>query len=182
MEKITCNVLYNAKVQIKMENVKGFKYDKLSGKVKSMTSFQDYTDLGMFTYKKDAFLAIEVYKKILEVAELNDVKPCEEYMIDRNIFPEKEMADVKYYNNVLEFVKDNLMIAKCQKKIGKDKVNKILVDLGVKMDENQERIVERMVSDYIYQSRMGEIENASPKTIVDYKENIKFLKDLSNAK
>lgn len=181
MEKISCNVLHSAKVKVEMQNVKVFENSRRRGIVEDGNSFKDYTDLGLFTYKKDAFLAIEVYKKILAVAELDGVKPCEEYEIDRKLFPEKEM-NIKYYNSVQEFVKDNLMIAKCQKKIGKNKVNKILVDLGVKMSSQQERIVERMISDYVYQLKIGEIENSNPKTNVEYQENIKFLQDLSNGK
>ncbi len=181
MEKISCVALYNASIMIEMPNVEVSKYSKLSGKVETSNSFKEYADLGMFTYKKDAFLAIEVYKKILEAAEMDNIKPCEESKIDRKIFPEKEMS-ARYYNNIAEFVKDNLMIAKCKKIIGDDKVNKILVDLGAKMNPQQERIVERMISDYICQSEDKNIKHANPKAIVNYKENVKFLEDLQSGK
>ena len=179
MEKIECVVLYDAKPMITMTGAT--KYTKVDGNIIKSDCFSDYADLGLFTSKIDAFTAIEVYKKVLKVAKIDGVKPTEEYSITRKIFPEDEMSE-HYYNNVQEFINDNLMIAKCKKQIGKDKFNKILVDLGVKMNDQQDRILERMVSDYVLQSKKLEDNNIERQTVEDYKNNIKFLQDLRAGK
>ena len=182
MEKIECVVLYNAKPLLTTTGGV-IKYTKVDGKIIRSDNFSEYADIGMFTRKIDAFSAIEVYKKVLEVAKIDAVKPTDAYKIDKKIFPEEEMPEY-YYNNVQEFIDDNLMLAKCKEKIGKDKFNKILVSLGVKMDEQHEKIIERMISENVVTKKLEESKGTGIGKInaAECKDNIKVLTDILGGK
>ena len=161
MEKVTCVALYNARIKVKSAD----------------ESKKGYIDLGLFTLKKDAFLAIEAYKQIVSASKLDDVVPCEQYSIGRKLVPEAEM-NVKYYNNVQEFIKDKSLLVECEKKIGKDRINKILVDIGIKMDPAHERIIGAITSRLVVDAKLAEGTIEYP----GIKEGIKTLDALLNGK
>ena len=183
MEKVTCNVLYRAKIMSHFSNEVVYERDKITGEMNKKNDFHTYSDLGLFTSKIDAFAAIEAYRKIVNEAQLTNFAVEEGQSIEKEIIPETKMKDIWYYNNVQEFVSDNLMIENCRKKIGKDAINKILVDLGLKITPDQEKIIGRMVSDYVLKKRKEELtDNQYNKQITNCQENIDFLNGLKNGK
>jgi hypothetical protein len=183
MEKITCNVFYSAKVMSHFPNAVIYKHNEITGDMERNNGFQDYSELGLFTYKKDAFMAIEAYRKIVNAAKLKSIAIDEDYSIEKEIIPENEMENVGYYNNVQEFINKNLLIEKCREEIGKDAINKILVDLGIKISAEQEKIIGRMVSDYVLKKREAELaDNKYNNQIPNCQANIEFLNGLKNGK
>ena len=161
MEKITCVVLYGAKYMVEQPTASKRK--------------TKYDDLGLFTYKKDAIMAGEVYEKVLQATQLDDIIPCEEYDVDKVILPEKDVANITYYNNITEFIKDNEVMVRCVDKIGKKQLDKILVSLGLMLNPNQQSIITRLISDNELKRRL---EKDSPRVVEDCKENNDFLKAL----
>jgi hypothetical protein len=172
MEKVTLNILFEAKVNVRQRNI------KLQG-VNAQWTYEDTHKIGYFADDKLAVKAIRLYEHALRGKNIGTpIGNC----IEKKIFKEGNTPD--YYKDLNDFINRNGKVSHYDIMLGASGMKKVVAEIdGRKIfNENQERLIEKMIMDYKRQIKIRkDVKEFCPLVKRD-KEIVKFLEDLRDGK
>ena len=168
MEKVTFNILFEAKVNVRQMNV------KISG-VKAHSTYEDIHKIGYFIDEKLAVKAIRLYEHALKGDNIGTpIGNC----IEKRLFRENNTPD--YYKDLNDFINRNGRVSYHNVMLGASGMNKLIADVEGRQifTEEQQRLIEKMIIDYKKQIKIRkDVKDFCPLVKKD-KEIVKFLEDL----